>query len=361
MKVPSFSQDELRIVGCIPGDPPFMPEVKVFNYPISPREAALALFRREPVWQLIDVELKKFSPRIWPDYICRAWVNEQRPFDPETEGGGIDMFGVEWMYVPVVMGSTVKPGNPILLDANDWREAIVFPDIDTWDWAGSAAENNGTYLTAEYFNQAWIQNGWFERLISFMDFEGAALALIDPEQKEAVKELFDALSDLYIDIIDHFLKYYEHINGFLIHDDWGSQQNSFFSPAVAEEMIVPAMKKVVDHLHKRGLVADLHSCGCIENQIPNMIKAGWDAWTPQPMNDMSRIHDAYGDKLIISITPDPLPENASEEEQRSAARAYAEEFCDPKKPTYFPVNGYPMLTEAFREELYVQSRKLYSA
>ncbi len=360
MTIPAFSESELKVVDTIPADP-FTPEFKIFDYPTTPGEAARRLFDRKPIWQVIALEMKIFSPRICPDFIARAWVNESKPFDPDTEGGGLDMFGIEWEYVPVVMGSMVKPGTPTLHDANDWKDVIKFPDVDSWDWAGSAAENNGTYLTADNYNQVWIQNGWFERLISFMDFEEAIIALVDPDQKDAVKELFDAISDLYIDIIDHFLEHFDHIDGFYIHDDWGSQQNSFFSPAVAEEMIVPAMKKVVDHIHSKGLVADLHSCGNIANQVPNMIKAGWDAWTPQPMNDMRTIHELYGDKIIIASIPDPLlSADATEEEQRAAAREYAERYCDPAKPTYFPVNGYSMLTPAFREELYVASRKLYA-
>ena len=85
---------------------------------------------------------------------------------------------------------------------------------------------------------AWFLNGWFERLISFMDFDNAVVALIDEDQKDAVKELFDRLSDLYIKIIDKYLEYFPGIDGFCIHDDWGAQKDTFFSPDTAMEMIV---------------------------------------------------------------------------------------------------------------------------
>lgn len=360
MRVPKFSEKELKVVDVIP-ESPFMGTINLYDYPVTPREAIVGLFNREPVWQVLNYEFNIFTPRIWPDYVSRGWVFDSQPFDPDTEAGGTDMFGVEWVYVPVAMGSMVKPGNPLLTDANEWREVIKFPDIDAWDWAGSAQENNGSFLTPSNYNQVWMQTGWFERLISFMDFVGAAIALIDSEQQQAIKELFDALTTLYIDIIDHYVKHFSHIDGFLIHDDWGSQQNSFFAPALAEGLIVPYMQRVTDHIHKLGLFADFHSCGKIENQVPNIIKAGWDAWTPQTMNDTAGIHAKYGNRLIIAATPDPLPEGATEEEQRAAARAYAARYCIPSKPTYVPVYGMEMLTPAFREELYVQSRMLYSA
>jgi len=55
----------------------------------------------------------------------------------------------------------------------------------------SAKANNGTFLNGETFVLAWLINGfWFERLISFMGFEGAAEALIDEDQTDAVKAIF---------------------------------------------------------------------------------------------------------------------------------------------------------------------------
>ncbi|MDR1182979.1 MAG: hypothetical protein LBL13_13490, partial [Bacteroidales bacterium] len=71
----------------------------------------------------------------------------------------------------------------------------------------------------------------------------------------------------------------------------------------------------------RGKPCDLHSCGNLLKQVPNIIKAGWDSWTPQVMNDTWKIYDLYGDKLLISVVPEQFdPESVSEEEQRKYAR-----------------------------------------
>ena len=86
-------------------------------------------------------------------------------------------------------------------------------------------------------------NGFgFERLISFMGFEAAAMALVDEEQQDALKELFDRLSDLYCRIIDKCCEAYD-IDGFIIHDDWGTQRAPFFSFDTGRELLVPYMKK----------------------------------------------------------------------------------------------------------------------
>ncbi|MCL2201785.1 MAG: methyltransferase, partial [Oscillospiraceae bacterium] len=96
-------------------------------------------------------------------------------------------------------------------------------------------------------------------------------------------------------------------------------------------------------------------------QVPNIIAAGWDAWTPQLVNDMQTLYDLYGDKILLGIAPDPIdPESATEEEQRAAARDYADKFCNPNKPSYFNVYSTALLTPAYREELYIRSRENYS-
>jgi hypothetical protein len=125
-------------------------------------------------------------------------------------------------------------------------------------------------------------------------------------------------------------------------------------------MIVPYMRKVTDFIHSKDMYCELHSCGQLFKQVPNIIDAGWDYWGGQPMNDTHKIYELYGDKLIIGVIPEMFdPETTSEEDQRAAARAYADKFCNPKKPSYFSSYGAPVLTKAFREELYKQSRINY--
>ena len=150
---------------------------------------------------------------------------------------------------------------------------------------------------------------------------------------------------------------------FYIHDDWGSQRASFFSPATDAEMIVPYMKKVNDFIHSKGKFSHLHSCGHLMNQVENFIAAGYDAWDPQTMNDTQKLYEQYGDQILMCVIPTPFdPATTSEEEQRAAAREYAEKFCNPDKPSMlsmYALMEYQVMTPAFREELYISSRKKY--
>ena len=360
MSIPKFDPKELEVVREIPPSP-FMPHgLKFFNQPFTQKEHTKMAMQRKPAWQMLgSVECRTFTPRIIPDNVARAFVFEAKPFDP-MKGGGPDMFGIEWEYVPQVGGSMVRPGKPFAHDAEELLKKVVWPDIDAWDWEGSARENE-EFLKGDTYNVAWFQTGFYERLIAFMDFENAILAIFDEDQQPYVHEFFDQLTDLYIRIFDKMLTYFPQIDGFYFHDDWGSQKETFFSPDVVEEMIVPYMKRVTDFFHSRGRFAELHSCGQLLKQVPNMIKAGWDAWGGQAMNDTHKIYELYGDKILVGVMPEPFdPETTPEEEQRRIAREYADKFCRPEKPSFFNFNGLKYLTPAFREELYKQSRINYS-
>jgi len=357
MTLPAFDPKELTVVGEVSGFPG-TPPIPVYDFPVSPKEAFIAMYNRKPVWQITGVEQALFCPKINPDNVARAFVFDGSGM-PQSEGGGKDMFGIEWEYIAQVGGSMVRPGKPFLADANEWYDKVVWPDIESWDWEGNAKINE-TFLGTNKYVCCWLMNGWYERLISFMDFEGAVVAMIDDEQTDAVKALFDKLSDLYIKIIDKYLTYFPQIDGFGIHDDWGSQKDTFFSPATVTEMVVPYMRRVTDYIHSRGKFCDLHSCGQLYKQVPNIIAAGWDSWGGQLMNDTQKIYEEYGDKIIIAVAPAIFdPATTTEEEQRAAARKYAARFCNPDKPSMFSLYGSPVLTRAYREELYIQSRKIY--
>jgi len=360
MKIPEFNTKELKVVSEIP-ESPFCPAIKVFDYPVAPKQAHKSFLEKNAYWQITNVDSTLFTPMIFADNIARGQVFESYAFDPTKEGGGKDIFGIEWEYDAHAGGSMVRPGKPLMEDANEWKEKIIWPDIDLWDWEGTAKANNTTYLETDRYINAWFVTGWFERLITFMDFEGAIMAMYDDDQKDAVKEFFAKLSDLYVRILDKFLSYFPNIDGVCFHDDWGSQKETFFSPELAAEMIVPYMKKVTDFIHSTGRRCELHSCGQIIKQVPNMIAAGWDYWNPQLMNDTHKIYELYGDKIIIGTAPESFdPLTASEAEQRAIARGYADKFCNPDKPSFLNRYSSRLLTPAFREELYIRSREKYS-
>jgi hypothetical protein len=367
MSVPKFTPDEMKVVREMPSFVPGAPGTKIFNTPVSLGEGYAAAMRREPIWYIagMGMETSVFNPRINRDNIARAFCFDGEGMIMNDQAGvpvgGPDMFGIEWVFVPAAGGSMVKPGKPALTNVNDWKSVIKFPNLDSWDWAASE-EKNAAYLKGIRDSgvavQGMILNGYFERLISFMDFEGAATAMVDEDQQDAVKELMMALADLYIKLIERYHKHYGIIH-YNIHDDWGSQMAPFFSPAAGRELIVPAMRKVNDYIHQElGGSSEFHCCGHVDMCVPNMIEAGWDAWSGMAMNDSQGDWEKYGDKINIGVIPDQYDvATASEEQQRAEARKFVDKFCKPGHSAVLnAMYAGPIITPAFREELYRYSR-----
>ena len=349
-----FSPDELEIAFRYSTMKPGPEGKPGFRTPVSVSENMRRFVSGEvPVWMPYG-EFRVFGPEIIPDNVARGKVFEENPTEVK---GGTDLFGINWIYDPVVRGSMVRPGAPALEDANDWKEVIPFPDVEAWDWEGSA-KRNAEYLNVDVPILLTQFTGYFERLISFMDFENAALALIDEDQKDAVKDLFSALTDVYIRILDKCIDYYG-ISWYVFHDDWGSQRAPFFSKAVWQEMIAPYIARMTEHCHKRGVIFELHSCGHSEMMLDAISSVGIDLWRPQTMNNLKKMYDEFGDRIHIARSV-ALPPNATEEEQIAAAQEVLEQYSQPGKYVLVETFPYPAGgADAFFAALYEGSRKRY--
>ena len=293
-----------------------------FKSPISPRENWRRAMRLEkPLWAPMRTDCLNFLPRCIPDNVARVFVLDGNP--PVNQTGGKDMFGVDWVYIPVAMGSMVRPGKPMLSDISAWRETIRFPDIEQWDWAHSA-EISKAYRDTDRVLEGWQFTGFFERLISFMDFENAAVAMIDDEQKPHVHALFQAITDLYKKIIRKQKEFF-HLDMLCFHDDWGGQTGPFFSLETCREMLVPYFRQIIACCHEHDILFNFHNCGKNEKLFPAIAEMGADGWSGQAINDTLMLHEKYGDKVMISIRP-TLEPTASDAEIDDYARWYVETF-----------------------------------
>ena len=342
-----FVENELKIIKYIP-DRRGGADIPIRDTPVSSRENIAAMYYdKHPWWTPVPVDSGTIMPSLYNDRLGRG-----------GPGGTTDVFGIIWEYVESAKGSTVRPGEPLLANANEWKDKVRFPNLDEWDWVAAAEE---VKVNKELSCQVSLVNGfWFERLISFMNFAPAAVALIDEDQVDAVKSFFEASTDFAIKLVDKLFDYWPALNGLNIHDDWGSQRAPFFSREVADELIVPCMKALTEHIHAKGRYATLHSCGHIISRIECFIEGGFDSWEPQTMNDYHMLYDNYGDKIIIGVAPDPFnPAETSEKEQRRRAREHFDQFCKHGKPTFIGRYGSIASAPAFYDELYEYSRKKY--
>ena len=87
-----------------------------------------------------------------------------------------------------------------------------------------------------------------------------------------------------------------------ISDDWGSQKDMLFSPDTWKEIIYPNMKMIVDHVHSKGVLASLHSDGCIRKVLDGVRDIGFDVVHPWQENadmPLELYLGNYSDKFAI--------------------------------------------------------------
>lgn len=140
--------------------------------------------------------------------------------------------------------------------------------------------------------------GFFENFNSLFGIENHLLWLaLYPEelnelyrrQAEWTVQFADRCIDLGVDMI--------HIS-----DDWGSQRDLMFSPALWREIVYPHMKRVVDHVHSRGAFCSLHSDGCVAKVADGLSDLGLDVvhpWQERAGMSYDTYLEKYADRFAI--------------------------------------------------------------
>lgn len=292
---------------------PYTP-VERLNQPITPRENLLRYYRGKKYAWIPDIVSDQIdiTPECNPDIKACGYE------------GGLDAFEVKW--IPVEGGmlpAFVEPGFILLEDIADWRN-LKWPNPDAWDWEGDAKKYQETYKDDDRLRRGVILTGYFERLISIMGFENAAVSLLtDPEE---VAAFFEHLTELNIRIMDHYIDDLG-CESIMLHDDWSAQRSPFFSLETARKLLVPPLKKLTDYAHARGILFTLHSCGNGLDLVPAIKETGADAWQVQiDAVDEMAAYEACGDELMMECYP-VLPEGIHGEELEACIRTTLEKFC----------------------------------
>lgn len=326
---------------------------------MTPKERAFAFFNHQPTDEVPSEDgiFVLFNPE---GYLERPAFSKI-----QKEVYGKDWFGVQWQYEPGVDAQAPdSTAAPVLEDICDWRDVVVFPDIENWDWEEAVKIDKVDEIDRE--NQLFeimFVNEPFERLHMLMGFENALCALLtDPEEVEA---FFDAFMDWKIRLMEKVITYYKP-DVLMFHDDWGAQNSMFFSPEIWRQMIKPRIKKAVDRCHEMGVQFDMHSCGKMEEIVPEFVDIGIDAWQGMEINDIPALKKKAGMKLGYHVTPDyqkyyteSLSGNIDEQELREKVREQfykcAEGYC--YYPMFLPFGGWT--TQVQIDEITKCSKTVY--
>jgi len=187
-------------------------------------------------------------------------------------------------------------------DSTKWLEAkerMLEYHEDRIPWA---------YLAENY--PKWKANGEFLQLVIWFGFDVAHSHMIGTEnvligmyeEPEWITDVFDTYLTSSLNLCQKILDAGYEFDGIFWYDDMGYKGTSFFSPQIYRELLKPYHKKAVDWAHERGMVAEMHSCGFIEELLPDIIDAGVQMLNPLEIKagmDPMRLKSLYGDKLAF--------------------------------------------------------------
>ncbi len=196
---------------------------------------------------------------------------KRRAAEPELEPGeSTDEWGCLFAAAPDGVGS--HPTRPIVTTISQWRTYVAqgMPAIEPGHFEGQArkvvSDHPGEYVLA----QLW--RTFYERMYMLIGFENLMMEIA--EGGELFKAMLHDLRDFTIRGIELLAQ--SGVDGVFLADDWGTQHRLQVSPATWRRDFKPAYAAMIDTGHSLGLDMWLHSCGHIDDLIPEWIELGLD-------------------------------------------------------------------------------------
>ena len=119
------------------------------------------------------------------------------------------------------------------------------------------------------------------------------------EHPDELRELLRRITDYNIAIFERYLEL--GVDGIGFSEDLGTQRSLMISPKHFREFLVPEYKRAFAPVKAAGKLVNFHSCGCVQDVIPDLIEVGVDILNPVQAraNDLALVKQlAYG-KLAL--------------------------------------------------------------
>ena len=209
-------------------------------------------------------------------------------------------------------------------DITHWRDYVHAPSLDFPEEAWEPFRKQMDAIDRnEYFATVMVSPGIFEQCHHLQEIQNCLVNFY--EEPEATQELIDYLTEWELQYAEKICKYLKP-DAIFHHDDWGSQVSTFISPAMFEEFILPAYKKIYGYYKEHGVELIVHHCDSYAaTLVPFMIEMGVDIWQgTMRSNNIPELVEKYGDKITFMggidsasiVRPDWTPELVDKEVRR---------------------------------------------
>ncbi|MBR6349190.1 MAG: uroporphyrinogen decarboxylase, partial [Lachnospiraceae bacterium] len=224
---------------------------------------------------------------------------------PRAEYGGgqvVNAWGVtfEWPIGTPGQFPVHTPEKILIKDIEHWQDYLKAPKAsgfpeEKWEMPMKLAEDA---RKAGKFAAAMIAPGIFENCHHMMEIKNLLIAFYDypDELHDIIKVITDWELEMAEDICNHI-----HPDAVFHHDDWGSQQSTFISPAMFEDFLLEGYKQVYGYYHDHG--AELvvhHSDSYAATLVPDMIEMGINVWQgAMSTNNIHELLEKYRGQIAI--------------------------------------------------------------
>ncbi len=205
--------------------------------------------------------------------------------------------------------------------AKNWKHASSTPhwlgrtivDRDTWEQAKARMvigrdRVNWDHLKAHYATwrekDYWIHGGlWFGFDVTHARVIGTERLLIwMADDPELVRDIFQTELDCSLRVLDMIWDEGYTFDSIFWCDDMGYRNGLFFSLDMYRQVLKPVQAQAIAWAHEKGIMAHLHSCGNINELVPELLEIGLDALNPLEVKagmDPARLKRDFGDRLVL--------------------------------------------------------------
>jgi len=243
-------------------------------------------------------ELKELFTRFPPDFID---INKQIELsiadNPKYKRGEfIDEWGCTWKNrQDGFMGRCI--GHPL----SNWKVLNMYKFPDPLD---DPLFDKCEKEIMAVGHEKYICGGWellFERMARLCGYEKLMIDLI--MRPSEVRLLADKILHYNLIRIKRWCEL--NIDGVIIADDWGTQNNLMIKPELWRRLFKPYYQKMFDTIHQEGKHVFFHSDGYIIDIIPDLIECGVDVlfiqmWVPS----IKEVGRRFGGKVCFLADPD---------------------------------------------------------
>ncbi len=219
----------------------------------------------------------------------RSWMGTDR-FTDET---GTE-YAVNESTWP--LGIPTKPG---IADRKSWSR-VTLPDPDSrgrYAPIGEAAAEAKRGRKDDIAVIAGVR-GAFSMLTIIMGLAELSLAIYD--DPGFVEELVSRLTDYWTAVSVRSVE--EGADAVFIANDMGINTGTMIAPDTLRGLFIPPLKKQVDAVHGAGGRVIFHSCGNIEEILPDIADTGIDCYNNIQVGagmDIARVKREYGNRLSL--------------------------------------------------------------